>query len=148
MRLIFSYPSYLWILLALPFLVLVHLLVLRFKKALALKLANFEALEKIAKKSFLSSPKGLFAKKNPFLVLLRTLAYSFFILSICGAMIEYEGRVSNFDFVLAIDTSSSMLADDFDPNRLEAAKEAALLFVDSVATQTSIGVISFAGDVF
>jgi len=117
------------------------------KKPLALKFSNFEALEKVAGKSFLSYLKGSLTKRDVVLVLFRTITYLFFILAISGLMIEYSGKVSNFDFVLAIDSSSSMLADDFKPNRLEASKEAALLFSDSVAKQTSIGIVSFAGEV-
>jgi len=71
----------------------------------------------------------------------------FFILAISGIMLEYTGEVSNSDFVLAIDSSSSMLADDFAPNRLDAAKEAASLFTESVAKNTNIGIVSFGGEV-
>ena len=38
-----------------------------------------------------------------------------------------------------------MLATDFQPNRLEAAKEAAISFVDALPFQTKIGIISFSG---
>lgn len=49
--------------------------------------------------------------------------------------------------VLAIDTSISMEAVDVEPNRLEAARHAALDFVDEVPEEVRIGVIAFSGSV-
>lgn len=146
MKIIFTHPLYLWFLVILPILILAHLFVLKGRKSMALKFSNFEALEKVTKKSFITHHRGIITARSLILVLSRTLTYSFFILAISGIMLEYKGNVSGFDFVLAIDSSSSMLANDFSPNRLEAAKEAALMFADSVS-QADIGVVSFAGEV-
>lgn len=49
------------------------------------------------------------------------------------------------DIVLAMDLSSSMLARDFKPNRLEAAKEMASRFVDA-RENDNIGIVVFAGE--
>jgi Ca-activated chloride channel homolog len=46
--------------------------------------------------------------------------------------------------VLAVDVSRSMKADDVEPTRLEAAKEAARAFVDKVPKKFRIGIVSFA----
>lgn len=51
------------------------------------------------------------------------------------------------DIVLSIDISGSMLAEDFKPNRLEAAKENALRFVDTRAYDR-IGLVIFSGESF
>ena len=45
--------------------------------------------------------------------------------------------------VLAIDTSRSMAANDVQPNRFEAAKQAALAFLDEVPDNYSVGIVSF-----
>ncbi|MBF8299305.1 MAG: von Willebrand factor type [Dehalococcoidia bacterium] len=45
--------------------------------------------------------------------------------------------------ILAMDVSVSMLADDVKPNRLEAAKKAALAFVDAQPANVRIGVVAF-----
>lgn len=45
--------------------------------------------------------------------------------------------------VLAFDTSQSMAADDLEPTRLEAAKQAALLFLESQPDSVDVGVVSF-----
>ncbi len=47
--------------------------------------------------------------------------------------------------VLAIDTSLSMQADDVAPSRVEAAREAAGVFLDSVPEGVAVGVLGFDG---
>ncbi|RYE19015.1 MAG: VWA domain-containing protein, partial [Sphingobacteriaceae bacterium] len=51
------------------------------------------------------------------------------------------------DIVLCMDVSGSMLAQDFQPNRLEAAKQVAAEFVESRATDR-IALVIFAGESF
>ncbi|MBK8903308.1 MAG: VWA domain-containing protein [Anaerolineaceae bacterium] len=45
--------------------------------------------------------------------------------------------------ILAFDVSSSMLAEDLEPNRIEAAKEAARLFVENQPSTIRVGVVAF-----
>lgn len=51
------------------------------------------------------------------------------------------------DIVLSIDVSGSMLAEDFKPNRIEAAKAEALRFIDQRPTDR-IGLVIFSGESF
>jgi Ca-activated chloride channel family protein len=51
------------------------------------------------------------------------------------------------DIVIALDVSTSMLAMDFSPNRLEAAKDVATQFI-SGRTNDKIGLVVFAGESF
>jgi len=51
----------------------------------------------------------------------------------------------NATIILAIDVSRSMCSVDIAPNRLEAAKQAALEFVNAQNENTQIGVVAFAG---
>lgn len=51
------------------------------------------------------------------------------------------------DIVLCLDVSGSMLAQDFTPNRLDAAKDVAANFVDSRPTDR-IGLVIFSGESF
>ncbi|MGN6567082.1 MAG: vWA domain-containing protein [Flavipsychrobacter sp.] len=57
--------------------------------------------------------------------------------------IDSEG----IDIVLALDVSGSMTAEDFKPNRIEAAKANALAFVDQRPTDR-IGLVIFSGESF
>jgi Ca-activated chloride channel homolog len=47
--------------------------------------------------------------------------------------------------ILAIDVSRSMCSTDIQPNRLKAAKAAAISFIESQGPNTMIGVVAFAG---
>ena len=48
--------------------------------------------------------------------------------------------------ILALDVSGSMLAEDLKPNRMEAAKAAAKLFVERQGADVKLGVVAFSGD--
>jgi Ca-activated chloride channel family protein len=56
-------------------------------------------------------------------------------------------KTEGIDIVLAVDVSYSMLAKDFKPNRLEAAKEVAKEFIDS-RPNDRIGLVIFGGEAF
>ena len=58
-----------------------------------------------------------------------------------------ESNVDVVDIVLVIDISSSMLATDFSPNRLEAVKKTAKDFINA-RSGDRIGVLVFAGESF
>ena len=47
--------------------------------------------------------------------------------------------------ILAIDTSISMEADDVSPSRIDAAREAAAVFLDAVPAGVAVGVVTFDG---
>lgn len=56
-------------------------------------------------------------------------------------------KTEGIDIVMALDISGSMLAKDFKPNRLEAAKEVAQEFIDS-RPNDRIGLVIFSGESF
>jgi Ca-activated chloride channel family protein len=58
-----------------------------------------------------------------------------------------ERKVEGIDIMLALDISGSMLAVDFKPNRLEAAKEIGIEFISS-RPDDRIGLVLFAGESF
>lgn len=117
--------------------VIFHIFTARITKRKALSFANFEAIERFSHTRILS--------KNITLLILRLLSITLIILSISGIGYTYYGKITNANFVIAIDASGSMLATDFYPNRLEVAKSTATDFVDKLPLQTKIGVISFSG---
>ena len=90
------------------------------------------------------------AKLRPVLFILRVIAL--LTLSIALARPQTSNTTENIDsegidIVLALDVSGSMIAEDFKPNRYEAAKAVALKFVDQRPTDR-IGLVIFAGESF
>jgi Ca-activated chloride channel family protein len=83
--------------------------------------------------------------KNYLMLALRVVTLCMIILSISGSVLFYEGKAANFDVILAIDSSGSMLAEDYNPNRMGAAKNAALNFLNYLPENSKVGVVSFAG---
>jgi Ca-activated chloride channel family protein len=82
--------------------------------------------------------------------LLRTIALSLLIIAAARPQsVEHETKVSTegIDIVMARDISCSMLARDFQPDRLTSAKRVASEFI-STRTGDRIGLVVFAGEAF
>ena len=56
-------------------------------------------------------------------------------------------KVEGIDILISLDISSSMLAEDFRPNRLEASKEVAMQFIDG-RPDDRIGLVIFSSEAF
>ncbi len=140
MMLTFSRPIYLVLLILIPLIVLTHFIALKRKRVHALKFANFDAIARVKGIDLLS--------KNIFILILTIIILIALTLSVSGLTYHRVLYSSTFSFVVAIDSSKSMEATDFTPNRLEAAKETASFFVDITPSGTKIGVISFSGNAF
>jgi len=102
-----------------------------------MKFANFDALKRVT--------AGAIITKNLSVLLLRTLILVLLIFAAAGTIFWYEGESNENDFVVAIDVSASMSAQDIEPTRLEAAKQEAITFVDNLQSQGKIGLVSFGG---
>ena len=70
------------------------------------------------------------------------------VFSVSGLTFHTFKESSSFSFVIALDCSQSMLADDFSPNRLAASKQIAKDFVDTISYNVSMGVVSFSGSAY
>jgi Ca-activated chloride channel homolog len=103
--------------------------------------------------SSLSQVKGIHSWKTtlrhlPFIC--RLLCISCVILALARPQTRNDEELvsgEGVDIVLAIDVSGSMLAQDFTPNRMEAAKEVAANFVANRPTDR-IGLVIFSGESF
>ena len=133
----FVRPLYLTFLLSVPFFIMMHFLILRHVKRRALKFANFDVIER--------ATGGQILNKNVTILIVRLSAMVLLIFSVAGTTVWYNTQSSDADYVIAIDSSSSMLADDFVPSRFEAAKESAIVFVDKLPSMAKMGLIGFAG---
>lgn len=58
-----------------------------------------------------------------------------------------QGSIEGIDIMLTMDISTSMLAMDFDPNRIEGAKSVAREFI-AMRSNDNIGLVAFAGESF
>jgi len=137
MEIVFRSPFYLWSLIIVPLVVLAHFLSLMFFKQKAIKFSNFIALARVSEKIGVSS--------NYTILILRVLVLISIIFAISGTSVYYSGDKIDADYIVAIDSSASMLAEDFSPNRFEASKNAAIEFVNSLPIYSSVGVVAFSG---
>ena len=103
--------------------------------------------------SSLSPIEGMVTWKNvlfKFLPALRILAGICLVIALARPQLsleEEEVKAEGIDIFLVMDLSSSMLAKDFDPNRLEVSKRVAIDFVNK-RPYDRIGLAVFAGESF
>ncbi len=138
MYLSFNQSANLMFLFIIPVIIFFHFFGLKNLKGRSLKFANFEAIYRI---------KGIdIYSKNITPLIFDILFVILLVFAISGAVLHMEADASLFSYIIAIDSSESMSAKDMLPNRLSVAKKTAMGFVDSSPYQTSIGIVSFAGD--
>jgi Ca-activated chloride channel family protein len=86
----------------------------------------------------------------PYLIIFRLLAFILFILALARpqlALQEEKVNAEGIDIMLTVDLSSSMLAQDFKPDRLEVCKRVAAQFIDK-RKYDRLGLVSFSGEAF
>ena len=86
----------------------------------------------------------------PVLPILRILAFVLLVVAMARPQTSNSWKnktVEGIDIMLAIDVSTSMLAEDLKPNRIEAAKQVAAEFIAGRAND-NIGLTIFAGESF
>lgn len=136
----FSSPYWLLLLAIIPFMLLYKY----YSKQEEIEPMTFSTLESI---SDIKSWKETAIKLLP---LLRYLALIGLIIAIARpqqTLKEEVVKAEGIDIILAMDLSSSMLAKDFDPDRLTVSKEVAANFVDK-RIYDRIGLVVFAGTSF
>jgi len=97
-----------------------------------------------------SSGTSLRAKMTFLIPLMRALAYTLLVLALARPqkiLKEEEVKAEGIDIMMIMDLSSSMLAKDFDPDRLSVSKDVANSFVDK-RKYDRIGLVVFAGESF
>jgi Ca-activated chloride channel homolog len=138
MEITFSDPIFLWFLAGIPILIVIHFWSLNRTRLNALKFSNFEAISRIV-----GGKQDL--SKNVGLLVMESVSLLFIVLAMSGVNVWYEGYGSDTDFVIALDTSSSMTTEDISPDRISAAKQAAMKFVDISPPGSEIGLVTFSG---
>jgi len=100
--------------------------------------------------AFRYAPKSWKVMLMPLQMLLRTLAFVMIVLVLARPQTQNSWKdqsVEGIDIMLAMDVSTSMLAEDLKPNRIEAAKQVAAEFI-SGRPNDNIGLTIFAGESF
>lgn len=137
----FAHPTYLYLLLVLVPLIAWYIIRLS-KTQATFKLASTGAFKGM-KKSF-----RVYMRHLPFLLRLLAIAAITIVIARPQAVNSWEEtETQGIDIVLALDVSGSMLAQDLQPNRIEAAKKVAAEFITD-RKNDKIGLVIFAGESF
>lgn len=137
----FAHPQYFWLLLAVPFL----LYWFYYKRNTFFPTFNIPQGGGI-----ITQPASFKVKLLQALPLLKIVAFMFLVTAIArpqSALSEREINTQGIDIVLSLDISGSMLAKDFEPDRLEAAKKVAMNFIKD-RPNDRIGLVIFSGESF
>jgi Ca-activated chloride channel family protein len=133
----FAWPGLLWLLVLVPVLVAAYLILLRRKKAEALRFSAVGLLREAV-------GKGKRWKRHvPPLLLLLALAAMILAMARPSAVVSLIAARQTV--ILAMDISGSMRARDIAPSRFEASQAAARSFIKGQPSNVSIGVVAFAG---
>ena len=133
----FLWPQFLWLLLAVPLLVLVYLWLLRRKKKLTLRYASLSIVRE-------AMGTGMSVRRHiPPILFLLAIAAMLVAASRPFAVITLPSTQETI--ILAMDVSGSMRATDVKPNRLVAMQEAAKAFLAVLPRTVKVGIVAFAG---
>lgn len=141
MDIVYANPKYLYLLLLLIPLIVWYIIKLR-KMQATFKMSSGFAFEK--------APSTIRVYLRHFPFLLRVIAIALVIIVLARPQSVNSSDVSNsegIDIVMALDISGTMMAQDFSPTRLEAAKKVAAEFIND-RPNDRIGLVIFGGESF
>ena len=133
----FLWPEFLWLLAALPLLVLLYVWLMRRKKKMALRYASLSIV-----KEAMGAGQTIRRHIPPFLFLL---ALAAMLLAAARPVAVVTLPSNQQTIILAMDVSGSMRATDVQPNRLVAAQNAAKSFLAELPRHVKVGIVAFAG---
>jgi Ca-activated chloride channel family protein len=133
----FLWPELLWLLVAVPLLVLLYVWLLSRRKKTALRYANLALVRQAMGRS------AAWRRHVPPLLMLVAIAALLVAAARPAAVISLPSNQETI--VLAMDVSGSMRATDVKPNRLIASQDAAKAFIAELPRSVRVAVVSFAG---
>jgi Ca-activated chloride channel family protein len=138
---VFANPDLLWILALIP-LIIVYYILKDSKSKASLQLSTLSGL------SMIKANWKVYFRHFSFILRIIALALLVIALARPQSSSSWENvSTEGIDIMLALDISSSMLAEDFKPNRLEASKEVAMEFI-SGRSDDRMGLVVFSGESF
>lgn len=132
----FLWPASLLLLIAIPLIVLAYVLIQRRRKKAVVRYSSL-SLVREAKPQYSRIKRYL-----PFALFLLAIGSLVFALARPVSIVSVP--VNSTTIMLAMDVSRSMCSTDIQPNRLEAAKAAAISFIQSQKPGTRFGLVAFA----
>lgn len=130
----FIWSSLLYLLLVVPLLVLVFQRIQKQRREAAARFGSFGVLH---------DSSGNHSARRQLPAILFLIGITILILSLARPQAKISLPRIEGTVILTFDVSGSMSADDLKPTRMEAAKSAALEFVNSQPTSVKIGVVAF-----
>lgn len=137
----FANPAYLYLLLIIPLLIVWYIF-RNFKSFAEIQFSSFAPFQNV-KRTFKQ-------KMYHVLFILRLLVIILLIIVIArpqSSLSKKNVSIEGIDIVMAYDISSSMLAEDFKPNRLEAARDVGVQFING-RPNDRIGLVVFSGEAY
>ncbi len=137
----FANPKLLWLLLIIPLMVVFYIFYLN-RKTSPLRFSNF--------RTFQGLRPSLKQRLSILPFIFKLLAFTLAIIALARPQSTSSGQnvtTEGIDIMMALDISSSMLAEDLKPNRIEAAKKVADDFIGS-RPNDRIGLVVFGGESF
>ncbi len=136
----FLAPWRLWLLLLVAGLAVLYVVVLRWRRAATVRFTQVDLLDKVAPKR----PRW----RRHVVAGLQLLGLAFAVVAVARPVERTtENTTTEGRILVLFDVSLSMMADDVDPRRFEAAQDAARNFVDLVDPGVEVGLIGFSGSV-
>jgi Ca-activated chloride channel family protein len=131
------WPGFLLLLGLIPIIVVAYIWILRRRRRFALRYSSLSLVRQ-------ALPRESYVRRHlPFALFL--LGISSLVMALVRPVASVDVPVSKTVVILAMDVSWSMCSSDISPNRLKAAKDAAMDFIKSQNSSTQIGIVAFAG---
>ncbi len=138
----FQYTEYLISLAAIPVMIVLYILLVRWKKKSQKKIGDPELVQQLT--------KGFSLKKFRLKIIVFIIAFGLLGCALAG-LVQPDGKQKinrrGIDIMVALDVSKSMLAQDVQPSRLERAKQLISKIIAN-APEDKIGFVIFAGHAY
>jgi Ca-activated chloride channel homolog len=136
----FLAPGRLWLLVLVAGLAVLYVVVLRWRRAATVRFTQVDLLDKVAPRR----PRW----RRHVVAALQLLGLAFAVVAVARPVERTtENTTTEGRILVLFDVSLSMMADDVEPRRFEAAQAAARDFVDLVDPGVEVGLIGFSGSV-